>query len=107
MNISNTLYNEIKNGSAYTDLTSGSTVTWDTSTGLNKRLTTASGFTLTLTNLVNGMSGDLRLNILGTTTIVLPTSKLNGSVTSLSTGIYHLAFIYDGTNLDFNIGSYA
>ena len=91
---------------AYSSLTSGAVVTWDTSTGLNKTLIIGGDFTLDLTNLVDGMSGDLRLYITSTTTITLPTSGLNGSVESLSIGIYHLAFVYDGTDLDFNIMLY-
>lgn len=92
---------------SYSALTYGATVTWDVSTGLNKTLTSTGNFTLSITNLVNGMSGDLRLNVTSVTTITLPTSKLNGSVTSLATGVYHLCFVYDGTNLEFNIAKYA
>ena len=88
-------------------MTYGSTVTWDASTGLNKTLTSTGDFILSITNLANGMSGDLRLNAASITTITLPASKLNGIVTSLTIGIYHLCFVYDGTNLEFNIAKYA
>jgi hypothetical protein len=92
---------------AYAALTYGSTVTWDTSTGLNKTLSASGNFTLSLTNRVNGMSGDLRLVVTsGPITITLPTSKLNGSVTAIPTGTYHLTWIFDGTNTDFNIATY-
>lgn len=90
----------------YDDLTLGTVVIWDTSTGLKKRLFIGENFTLNITNLLNGMRGDLRLSIDATTTITLPTSNLKGNVTSLSVGEYHLEFVYDGTNLDFNIASY-
>jgi len=90
----------------YMPLEPSDSITWDTSTGLNKTLTIGDDFTLELTNLVNGMMGDLRLDITGITTITLPTSNLIGSVTNLDVGIYHLAFVHDETNLDFNIAIY-
>ena len=93
--------------SPYVALTFASSLTWDCSTGLNKTLDCTGDFTLILSNKLNGMSGDLRLNVTAVTTITLPTSKLNGSVTALAIGIYHLAWVYDGTNLEFNIGLYA
>ena len=52
------------------------------------------------------MTGDLRLNVTGVTTITLPTSRLSGSVTSLPIGVYHLCWSYDGSNLEFNINRY-
>ena len=92
---------------AYATLTvTSNATTWDCYTGLNKKLSSSGDFTLSLTNLVNGMSGDLRLDVTSTTTITLPTSKLNGSVTSLVAAIYHLCFVYDGSNLEFNIAKY-
>jgi hypothetical protein len=92
--------------SEYSDLTFSGSVVWDCSTGLSKRLTATGDFGLTLTNLANGMFGDLSLTITATTTITLPTSKLLGSVTALEPGKYHLCFSYDGVDLDFNIGLY-
>lgn len=89
----------------YLSLTSGSTVTWDVNLGLNMMLTIGGNFTLVLNNLQNGMSGDLRLNVTTGLTITLPTSKING-VKDLTTGVYHLAWVYAGTNLDFNIAKY-
>lgn len=91
----------------YAALTYGSTVSWNASTGLNKTLAATGNFILSLTNLSNGMSGDLRIVVTsGPITITLPTSKLNGSVTSIPNGVYHLSWIYDGTNLDFSIAQY-
>jgi len=88
-------------------LTFASALTWDCSTGLNKTLTSTGDFTLTLSNKLNGMHGDCRINVTSATTITLPTSKLAGSVTSLAIGVYHLCWSYDGTNLEFNIEEYA
>lgn len=90
----------------YLDLTPSASISWDALSGLNKKLTRGGDFTLTVNNLSNGMSGDLRLNITSLTTITLPTSLLNGNVTALAAGVYHLTFVYDGTNLDFNIAHY-
>jgi uncharacterized protein YndB with AHSA1/START domain len=95
---------------AYAALTSGAIVTWDASGGLNKTLNIAANFTLALTNLSNGMSGDLRINntTASTITITLPASnsRLNGSVNSLPAGIYHLTWTYSGTYTDFSIAQY-
>lgn len=93
---------------AYSALASGGTVTWDASTGLNKTLSIGSSFTLSITNLQNGMSGDLRLNVTsGPITVTLPSGSLvNGIVTNIPVGVYHLTWIYTGTNTDFNIALY-
>lgn len=95
----------------YTALTASASVTWDTSTGLNKTLTRGADFTLTLTNFTNGMSGDVRLNITAETTITLAatgvTFKGNGSITDLATGIYHLAWVCtSSTTIEYNIALY-
>ena len=91
---------------AYSTLVFSSTVNWDCNEGLNRLLTSTGNFTLNLTNLTNGMSGDLILTVTNTTTITLPTgSTLNGTVTSLSPNKYHLAWTYSSV-LDFNIAIY-
>lgn len=90
----------------YTSISSGATVNWDTYAGTNRTLTAGSNFTLSLSNLINGMQGDLRLNVTNILSITLPTSKLNGSVTDLTIGVYHLTWTYDGSNLEFSIAKY-
>ena len=94
----------------YADLTTGAVVEWDASTGLNKRLTRGGDFTLEMTNLQNGMSGDLRMVITqNNTTITLDTGATNrgsGSIEDLLEGVYHFAWIYDGSNFDWNIALY-
>ena len=83
------------------------TITWNMYQGVNRYMTATGSFTLDMTNLREGMSGDLRLATTTTTTITLPVgSKLNGSVTALPAGTYHLGFVYAAGFLDFNIGVY-
>jgi hypothetical protein len=88
--------------------------TWNTTTGLNKKLTSEIGvngdFTLIITNLINGMSGALTIECLDPVTITLNTgtiaAKGNGSLT-LAEGYYVFAFVYDGSLLFWNIANYA
>ena len=100
------VFNETPNAS-YAALTYGSTVEWDCTTGLNKTLSSSGNFTLSLTNLVNGMSGDLVVNVSSISTITITTTgftqKKYGSLTSKPIGKYHLCWICEGTNIDFNI----
>lgn len=81
--------------------------TWDCSTGLNKRVTISANLALTITNLVDGMSGDLVVNVSSISTITITTTgftqKKYGSLTSKPIGKYHLCWICEGTNIDFNI----
>lgn len=94
--------------SAYATLavTSNAT-TWDCSTGLNKRVTISANLALTITNLVDGMSGDLVVNVSSISSITITTTgftqKKYGSLTSKPIGKYHLCWICEGTNIDFNI----
>jgi hypothetical protein len=84
--------------------------TWNTATGLNKKLTCGGDFTLIITNLANGMSGALTIDCLDATVITLDTdtvpAKGNGSL-ELDEGYYVFAFLYDGTNFFWNIANYA
>lgn len=79
---------------------------WDCNEGLNKKMTLSTNTTLVLQNVQNGMSGDLVITVTDVVTITLPSGYLNGNVTDLSIGRYHLCFTYDGANLDFNIAKY-
>lgn len=90
----------------YISISSGATVNWDAYAGTNRTLTAGSSFILNLTNLINGMQGDLRLNVTNILSITLPTSKLNGSVIDLTIGVYHITWTYDGSNLEFSIAKY-
>jgi hypothetical protein len=84
--------------------------TWNTATGLNKKLTCGGDFTLIITNLANGMSGALTIDCLDATVITLDTgliaAKGNGSL-ELDEGYYVFAFVYDGSLLFWNIANYA
>ena len=82
--------------------------TWDCSVGLNGYITLSSNLTLNITNVVNGMEGDLIVTVSsGSPTITLPAgSKLNGTVASLNNGYYHLCWKYDGSTFWFNIAQY-
>ena len=90
----------------YISISSGATVNWDAYAGTNRTLTAGSSFILNLTNLINGMQGDLRLNVTNILSITLPTSKLNGSVIDLTIGVYQITWTYDGSNLEFSIAKY-
>ena len=93
--------------SAYSALTDAATIIWDCSTGLNKTVSIATSRILSITEMSNGMSGDLILTVSsGTPTLTLPaSSRLNGSVSSLVAGVYHLCWTYS-TVFDFNIALY-
>jgi hypothetical protein len=84
--------------------------TWNTTTGLNKKLACGGDFTLIITNLANGMSGALTIDCLDATVITLDTdtvpAKGNGSL-ELEEGYYVFAFVYDGSLLFWNIANYA
>ncbi len=91
-------------------LTAGTT-TWDTSTGLSKTWSVSANATLTLSNLVNGMYGDVKITITNTPTITLAgtgiTFKGNGSLSSLSAGIYHLCWVCTSSStVEWNIAKY-
>ena len=93
---------------AYSTLTvTSNATTWDCSTGLNKRVTISANLTLTITNLVDGMSGDLVVNVSSISSITITTTgftqKKYGSLASKPIGKYHLCWICEGTNIDFNI----
>ena len=55
------------------------------------------------------MEGDLIITVTGGTTPTITlsdTHRLNGSVTALSNGVYHLCWVYS-TIFDFNIALYS
>lgn len=93
---------------SYEALVDAATIVWDCTTGLNKTVTISTSRILSITNAVNGISGDLILTVSsGTPTLTLPgSSRLNGSMTSLASGVYHLCWTYS-TVFDFNIALYA
>ena len=109
-------------GTLSTPAGSPSTTTWDCNTGLNKKISISASFTLKITNLVDGLSGDLVLNQTDTlkplpsitlqayvagAPLPLATVIGNGVLTELNTGVYHICWVYDGTRLTFNIARYA
>ena len=95
------------------------TTTWDCETGLNKKISISSAFTLSITNVLNGMSGHVVVNnTTKGTTITLEASTAgaipstitvigNGVLTELNTGVHNICWVYDGTRLTFNIARYA
>lgn len=90
----------------YAALIFGATVTWDALTGLNKTLEATGDFTLDITNVENGMSGDLSLTVTNPTTITLPAgSNVSGSFTAIESGDYLVKWDYDGTQFYFSIES--
>jgi len=100
-------------------------VTIDCLTGLNYNLEPVHNFTINITNLKNGHSGDLRIVIQSTLTVTLGTmtafggettgwtKRINGSndLVGLTPGVYHLCWtccIKNASNkyIDFNIAKY-
>jgi hypothetical protein len=92
----------------YTSLTDAATIVWDCNTGLNKTITISANRTLSITNATSGMEGDLAITVSGgTPTLTLPAGGLlNGSVSSLVAGTYHLCWRRVGTAFHFNIAKY-
>ena len=98
---------------AFAALTSNSSVSWDTSGGLNKTWSINGSYTLTLTNVASGMYGTVQVTVTsGTPTITMAgsgiTFKGNGSLASLATGTYMLAWVAtSSTTVNYNIADYS
>lgn len=86
-----------------------SATTWDLSTGLKKKLSASTDFTLNITNPSNGQCGILTINATADLTITLNTGAVytlfEGSL-ELTEGIYVLALIYNGDFIAANILKY-
>lgn len=83
--------------------------TWDCLTGLNKTVSASTDFTLTISNVANGMIGMLNITLTGTTTITLSTGLTNkgaGDLEDLTAGNYVFCFEYDGSIFHYNINLY-
>lgn len=98
-------------------------ITIDCLNGLNYSLEPNTNFTINITNIKNGHSGDFRIIIPSTISITIGsltafgggttgwTKRLNGNLTGLTPGVYHLCWschIKDSSNkfIDFNIAKY-
>ena len=97
---------------AYQTLTSGAAITWNMNSGYNAKVTLAHNATLSVTNLVNGMSGCLIITQDGTgsRTLDLPAnSKLLGAtsliLTSAASSVDILSFTYDGKTIYWALGA--
>jgi hypothetical protein len=104
---------------SYAALTSNSNATWDCSTGLNKTWAINSSYVLTISNLMDGMSGDLRIFVSNAGTLTINpifgyTQRyvfnyehefISGAV-YLTTGVYHLCFVVGNNWIDFNLAEY-
>ena len=96
---------------AFQSLTSGAAVTWDMTNGYNAKITLAHDATLSVTNLVNGMSGCLIITMgVASKTLDLPAnSKLLGAtslvLTSAINSVDILTFTYDGKTLYWALGA--
>lgn len=95
-------------------LTDGATITWNRNNGLNAVVTLAGNRTLSITNIVAGDYGTLRVvqDATGSRTLALPAgSKVVGGgagAITLSTAANRvdvLSFYYDGTNYYWNYGT--
>ena len=87
--------------------------TWDCTGGyLNWVVSITANWALTITNAISGMSGNLRITVSGggLPTITLAASGVtfrgNGSLVSLTDGVYHLCWDRYSTNIDYNIAKY-
>lgn len=88
----------------FTNLTDGSTVTWDCLTGLKKNLiTNRASVQLDITNFENGMLGQLNLtNNKENLNLDLPIgSEIIGKFTNLGIGEYVIVWSYNGANFRF------
>ncbi len=112
-------YTNVK--SSYIALTvTNDEVTWDAEANPNVTIERNGSFTLHITNLINGMSGDLVLDTthegIGQTTTVSISAKDgmdnpvdvqgNGSLSELDNNLFHICWVYDGLRLTYNIASY-
>jgi hypothetical protein len=106
---------------AFAALTDGATVTWDCTTGLNKTLTTTrSSFTINITNMSNGMKGELLIFTTTSAVITVPSgyskNYTNGdypvvqqtiitfNATNLTaTSGLSIEWSYDGTRFYYNV----
>jgi hypothetical protein len=95
----------------YDTLTNSSgNVNWNTLTGLNKEFSGGGTFNLVITNIVNGMKGDVRLNITSTANITLNTGKTNlgiGSLSNIPIGVHHLIWSSTASNLEWELKTYS
>ncbi len=128
--------NWIKLKTEYTNLDAPSgdplTTKWNPKEAMNRKLTVAFGLAFTIEiigstaeepyedHLKNGMSGDLVLTVeegIGPApTSITLTGYVNvgtqvdvsgnGSLSNLSSGVYHICWVFDGTRLTYNIGKY-
>jgi len=97
---------------AFAALTSDSSVTWDTSVGLNKTWSIDNSYTLTLSGVTSGMYGTVKITVSsGSPTITLVGAgivfKGNGMLSGLIVGIYILAWVAtSSTTVEWNIALY-
>jgi hypothetical protein len=98
---------------AFAALTSNSSVSWNTSVGLNKTWSINNSYTLTLTNVASGMFGTVKVTVTsGAPTITLAgsgiTFKGNGNLSTLANGTYILSWVASSSStVEWNIGTYA
>lgn len=97
---------------AFQSLTSGAAVTWNMTNGYNAKITLAHNATLTVSNVVDGMSGCLIItqDATGGRTLDLPAnSKLLGStsltLTSAAGSVDILTFVYTGATYYWSRGA--
>jgi hypothetical protein len=96
-----------------TQTLSGTTPTYDCSTSVNAKITLTGNTTATLTNLIDGMSGNIRVqqDVTGGRTLTLsPTPKvINGgagivTLTGTTNSVDIISWWYDGVNLNVTYG---
>jgi hypothetical protein len=98
---------------AFQTLSSGATVTWDMSNGINASVTLGGNSTLAISGAVNGMVGVIKIvqDATGSRTLALPANSLviNGgagaiTLTTTASAVDVLSFIYDGTDFLWTYG---
>ena len=93
-------------------LTTNSSVSWDASGGLNKTWSINGNYTITLTNVSNGMSGDVKVTVTsGPANITLASIGFtflgNGKKTTLDAAVYHLTWVATSSStIEWNISPY-
>lgn len=95
---------------AFASFTSDQNASWDTSVGLNKKWSIDGDYSLTISNLQNGMFGALKIEVTDVATVTLIVSGIttegHGSLEELDINTYMFCFAYDGDTLKWNIADY-
>lgn len=90
---------------AFAALTDGATVTWDCTTGLNKTLTTSrASFTLSISNVSNGMKGELLVLTTTSCSVTIPSGYSKNYTNGDYPVIQQTVLTFESTSLTATVG---